>query len=792
MSEKLKNTDYTSNENEIKDILLRYLSFWPTFLFFIFSFLIIAFIYLRYADYQYESYAKIEIIDKSQDSEMVLPSAMTVFNRSMINLENEVGVLSSFSLHQRVVRTLNSNIKFFSVGRIKTTENYYLDWYPDFKFDLNINPDTISTLESYHIYRDDNKLIIEQFNFLDELVKKYSFQGKSTFNSKHDLPFELNIIKDNDVDTKKIVEFHPFDDIVDYYIDLVKIKESGPESDQLDLSLRYPDSEIANDYINTLLSEFDKDGISDRQSEHKRTIEFVDSRSVFLNNELEQIELNKQEFKEKNNLTDIETDANINVNQQISYNAELFKARSQKDLIILLKGALENNEYKLMPVDIGLENSNINSLIIEYNLKVNERDRYLISAGRNNSFVKNLEKQLSSYSENIFKSIENHERNLAVTINNLELKEKEFSNIYSNIPENEKILRSIERELKVKEALFLLLLQKREEAAINFAVVKPSIKIIDSSRSSIYPVTPNKGIIYFSAFILGLAVPFGILALWFMLDTKIHTREQLLNRIKNVPIVGEIPHIINNDDLKEIIPSNSRHPLAESIRMVVANLNFILFNDSNKKNNLILVTSSIKGEGKTIVSVNIASILSSKYDKVLLLGADLRNPQIHKFLNISKTVKGLSDFIYTLDQNWKKHIIKRDNIDILLSGTIPPNPTELLSSNKFSKFIDHIKNEYDYIVIDSAPCLLVSDTFEISKYVDTTLYVVRSNFSELKLIDFIRECSLEKKLSNINLILNSVGNSRSYGYKYGYQYGYKYGYKYGYNYGYGYGYLEEK
>ena len=203
------------------------------------------------------------------------------------------------------------------------------------------------------------------------------------------------------------------------------------------------------------------------------------------------------------------------------------------------------------------------------------------------------------------------------------------------------------------------------------------------------------------------------------------------------------------------------------------------------------MTSSIKGEGKTLVSVNTASVLSHRSNKVLLIGADLRNPQIHKFINLDKEKKGLSDYIYLDGEKWEDLLIKHDNFDIILSGTIPPNPTELLGSEKFKNFIDNVKNIYDYVVIDSAPCLLVSDTFQISKFVDLSLYVIRSNFSELKLCDYISELKESDKLKNICIVLNGVGNSATYGYRYGYQYGYVYNYKYGYNYGYGYGYGED-
>ena len=386
-------------------------------------------------------------------------------------------------------------------------------------------------------------------------------------------------------------------------------------------------------------------------------------------------------------------------------------------------------------------------------------------------------------------SISNYLESLKKTIDNLENKESEVASIYNSIPENEKILRSIERELTVKESLFLLLLQKKEEASINYAVVKPSIKVIDYARGSTRPISPNQANTYIFSIVLGLIFPFSILYLFFTFDTKIHTKSDLI-KATGLPVIGEIPFLKNDNEKTSIVSSFSRTPLAESVRIIISNLNFTyLRNDLDKKAKVILVTSSIKGEGKTIISTNISSLLSSNH-KVLLIGCDLRNPQIHKFLGVDKQEKkGISDIIYKKIEDWKKLLIKHDeNLDILLSGTIPPNPTQLLSSKVFSNFIEKLKNEYEYIVIDSAPCLLVSDTFVISEHIDNTLYIVRSNFSNVKLSEFIKETNSQNKLKNINLVLNGVGNSQSYGYKYGYQYGYKYGY----NYGYGYGYSEEK
>ena len=454
-----KNFEEEQKSVNLKDEIVRYFTFWPWFLLSIIITSALGFIYLRYAEYQYQAIAKIEILDKAQDSEMSLPTAMTVFNRSMINLENEIGVLGSYSLHSKVVKKLNSNVKFYTKGKIKTTENHKSQWIKDLNLKFNIDFDTVYNPLIYNIKIMGGKLKIDLNDSDDNLLDSYLFDTLTTFNQNHNLPFDISIndshIK-NDLD--KVLKIFPLESTIDNYRSITQITKVGKDSDHLLTSIIHPNVIIAEDYLNALLFEFDNDGIVDRQLEYKRTMEFVDSRSEFLTKELDQIELRKQNFKEKNKLTDIKSDANLNVTQQYNYNSELFSAQSQKDLTILLKETLVN-EFELIPVNIGLDSSSINSLISEYNLLLKERDRSLLSAGRNNNYVKNIEKKLNDYFKNIKQSIENYLVSLNKTIQNLELKEKEFANIYKNIPENEKILRSIERELNVKEALFLLLLQ---------------------------------------------------------------------------------------------------------------------------------------------------------------------------------------------------------------------------------------------------------------------------------------------------------------------------------------------
>ena len=358
----------------------------------------------------------------------------------------------------------------------------------------------------------------------------------------------------------------------DSFLSNLAVRSVGQDSDHLLISLTHTNIKIADQYLNTLISEFDRDGINDRQLEYKRTMDLWIQMSFFPK-ELEKIEL-KQEFKEKNNLSDITADAAINVNQQFSYDSELFKAESQKDLIRLLKETISEEKYSLMPVNIRIDNDNINNLVAEYNLIINERERYLISAGPKTPFILNLEKQIDDYFTNISISLENYDQSLDLIIENLSKKENEFANIFQNIPQNEKILRSIERELG--QGVAISFTAEKEEAAINFAVIKPSIKVIDNARTFNNSKYPKDNIVYLMSAVFGFFIPTILLYIWFVMDSKIHTKEMLLKGVNNkIPVIGEIPFFRNKDNANTIISSASEIHI-ESIRMIVSNLNFVL------------------------------------------------------------------------------------------------------------------------------------------------------------------------------------------------------------------------
>ena len=788
-----------SQQQQIKNQVVRYLSFWPYYLISCIIAVISVFLFLRYTPNQYRANAKIEIIDKAQDSEMALPTSMTVFNRSMVNLENEISVIQSFSLHQVASSRLKSNVKYFSLGTIKTTENEPDSWFRGYDLKFNISTDSIDKYSFFEIKIDpseNSNMTISGYDANDNLTMEYSFSNNSTFtNPTHKLPFDL-IIKENI--SEKLVKrlaFYPFKQTVHKNINSVTSTPYGKLSDQLIISITGENRAVISNYLNTLIDVFNEDGIYDRQLGYQRTVKFVDERAKILSDELEIIENKRQLFKEVNSISDISTSAETSISQKFLYSNELSDAKTQRQLVEFLKSTIKNNEstktYELLPIEVGLNSSEVNNSITQYNSLVIEKDKYSQNYGQNNPYIKSVVSQLDKIIVNLLISIDSYLASIDIQIANLESKESEYTNAFNSIPKNEKILRSIERELEIKEALFLLMLQKKEEASINFAVIKPSIKVIDYAISNPTPVYPNTKFIYSFSIIASLFIPVLFVYIRFLLDTKIHTKDDLdLLLNYEIPIVAEIPFIRNKKELNIVPNQYSRGPLIEAFRMAVSNLNFTS-EKTKADSKSILVTSSIKGEGKTISAVNIANIYALLGDSVCLVGCDLRNPQIHKFYNLDKNHKGVSDILYRDELKYDDLVISKNEefpFDTILSGTIPPNPKEILSSKKFRDLINLLKDKYDVLIIDTAPCLLVSDTLSFSELVDESIYVFRSNFTESNLSGFILDLHNNKKLNKMSIMFNGVGTSDSYGYKYGYQYGYKYGYKYGYNYGYGYGY----
>ena len=769
-----------SEENfDFKKEFFKYFSFWKYFLGASILLLITAFIYLRYTSKVYTSTAKIKVLDKKESS-LELPSAEDLFSHSKINLENEVEVLKSYPILEQVVRNLNLTTSFVAIGDIMES----LELTVPFEYSSERIADNI-TKEEYRLNITDGGLEVIDYNNDD---KTYLFKEFSTYKATHDLPFEIDKI-DKGIWSENFEGFdiivQPINDIVASLKKDIIIESVGKESEIISLSLKSTNKEYAENVINELIKVFNKDGIQDRQLIHKRTIDFVNDRYAYLSMELDSIEIVKQLYKVDNNLVDLSANSAISLDQSFRSEENIFSVENQISVTNLLISTLNNSDLELLPANIGIENVEINSLISDYNQTILERKKLILSAGLNNPSIKQMDNIISDSRSNIIFSLQNHLSQLNNLKEKLSKQYFEYDSRVSDLPEKEKILRAIERNQEIKEALYLFLLQKREEAEVSYAVTEPSIKVVEYAITDKIPVSPKPKIIYLGALLLGLLLPFGVLYLLFLFDTKIYSKDDLLELNIGAPIVAEIPEIVDQSN-KIIESSKERSVLAESFRVLTSNLNFILPKET-QGGKVIMNTSTVKGEGKTFSALNLALTYSSFDKKVLLIGADLHNPQIHKYLNVKKTVQGLTNFLMDKTMNWEAALLKPNselNCDILLGGTIPPNPAQLLSNGNLDILLEQAKSKYDYIIIDTPPSLLVSDTLTISHLADVVLFVTRCNHSDKEVLNFIKDLIKDDKIKNIGLVLNGLGKMNAYGYGYGYGYGYRYSYNYGYGYGY--------
>ena len=754
----------------------KYLRFWYWFVLSAVVFVVGANVYLRYTPNSYQTAAKIKILDNSTNSFKMPTDAISLFAKSKLNLENEVEVIKSHRIMQMVVQKINLTTTYFQTGYVKSTElwedrPFSIEWIGH-EYDLKTkNAQVIIKLKDngYVLAQNEEDIKLKQYGIVYKLDNSISF--KITKNVDYISP----IPKTNEYGFRILTP----ENAAAQLIGQIGVENIGKQSEILALTITGTNKDKSEAILNTLLDQFDWDGIRDRQLISQRTIDFVNERFVNLTRELDSIETGKEAYKRTNELSYLEADAGISAKIKTESDAEVFEVETQVELSKLLAKTLQSDKkITLLPANIGVTNSQINNLIEQYNSLVLEREKGLLSAGEKNPITLAATQKIQELQQNILASVAAYQKQLGVTLAKYNTLKSQNRSLYSTIPAKEKMLRSIERQQKIKETLYLLLLQKREEAAINKAITAPSIKVVDYAISGNAPVSPKRQIVLLSALLLGLLLPFGILYFYFLLDNKIHSKQDIERVVPETPVIAEIPNI-KGDQM--YITDNDRSILAESFRILRTNINYVMPFKPAGEGQIVYVTSTIKGEGKTFTSVNLALILASMQKKVLLLGSDLRNPQLHKFLNLEREQKGVSGYLYDTSVAWKSLVHERqlgnNHLDVILAGSIPPNPAELLSNGRFELLLNEVKQEYDYVIVDCAPTILVTDTLLISQLADVTLYLTRAGFTEIRLLQFSKELKQLHKLKNMSYVLNNVGDSKSYGYNYSYNYGYNYGYE---------------
>ena len=799
----MKENPYENNMNEqdeekinYQELLFRYIIHWPWFVASVLVCLIGAWVYLHFQTPVYQVSASIMIKDDKKGSGSTDLGNLGIGGviTSTQGIDNEIEVLRSKTILKEVVNNLELYITYYDEDEFPEKELYQTS-----PVIVNLTAQEADKLPGSALLA----MKLSPEGVLDVNLKV----GLNEYNQRFEklpavLPTDAGTfgfaLKDSlsggQMEGHKgerhirAVVSRPFG-VAKGYQGALSIAPTSRTTSVAVVSLMNTNIQRARDFINKLMEMYNRNTNNDKNKVAEKTREFINERIKIIDEELGSTEDKLEAFKRNAGLTDISSDAQLAVSGNAEYEKRRVDNGTQINLVRDLIKYINNplNEYELLPGNIGLSDAGLTTQIGRYNELIIERKRLLRTSTESNPMIVNLDTSIRAMKSNVQAAINGTLQGLLIVKADLEREAGRFSRRISDAPGQERQYVSIARQQEIKAGLYLMLLQKREENAITLAATANNAKIIDEPVATGGPLSPKPNMIYMIALVLGVGMPVGVIFLIGLTKFKIEGRGDV-EKLTRLPIVGDVP--LTSEKAGSIaVFENQNTLMSETFRNIRTNLQFMLENDQK----VILVTSTVSGEGKSFISSNLAISLSLLGKRVIIVGLDIRKPGLNKIFNIPRKEQGITQYLSNPEKNLMDFVQPSDvskNLYILPGGIVPPNPTELLARDGLDKAIETLKKNFDYVILDTAPAGMVTDTLLVGRVADLSVYVCRADYSRKAEFTLINELAADNKLPNICTIINGLDLKKK---KYGYYYGYgKYGKYYGYGkrYGYGYGYGE--
>ena len=790
--------DIEEGSVDYKELIFQYIIHWPWFVASVLVCLIGSWAYLHFQTPVYQVSASIMIKDdkksggNSADLESLGLGGMITSTQS---IDNEIEVLRSKTILKEVVNNLELYIQYYDEDEFPKKELYKTS-----PVIVNLTSQEADQLPGTALIDmklpPEGSLDIQLKIGVNEYTKHFdklpavlpTDAGTFGFTLKDSL-LNGKVVGQNEIRNISAMVNRPFG-VAKGYQNMLNIAPTSKTTSVAVVSLMNTNIQRGQDFINKLMEMYNRNTNNDKNEVAEKTREFINERIQIIDQELGSTEDKLEAFKRNAGLTDISSDAQLAVSGNAEYEKKRVENGTQINLIRDLTKYINNpsNEYEVLPANIGLSDNGLTTQIDRYNELIFERKRLLRTSTENNPMIVNLDTSIRAMKANVQAAIDGTLKGLLIVKADLDREASRFSRRISDAPGQERQYVSIARQQEIKAGLYLMLLQKREENAITLAATANNAKIIDEPVAEGGPVSPKPKMIYMIALVVGVGLPVGIIFLIGLTKFKIEGRNDV-EKLTTLPIVGDVPLTTERTGSIAVF-ENQNTLMSETFRNVRTNLQFMLKSDQK----VILVTSTVSGEGKSFISANLAISLSLLGKKVVIVGLDIRKPGLNKVFNIPRKEQGITQYLSNPEKNLMDFVQLSDinkNLYILPGGTVPPNPTELLARDGLDKAIEILKTNFDYVILDTAPIGMVTDTLLIGRVADLSVYVCRADYTRKAEFTLINELAESNKLPNLCTVINGLNLlKKKYGYYYGYgKYGKYYGYgkRYGYGYGYGYG-----